>query len=218
MLVQRATLDREIEKVNTNLQRLTSMVDNAVGQAMQALRERDVGLAHQVIQQDEEVNTLRFEIEWECLRIIATQQPAAGDLRHIIAATHIAGELERIGDHASSIADVVERLEAEAPILSLHKLPKMEKQARKMLRQSIEAFFSKDAEGAYDLDRREGKISKHYDALLEESFSRMADYEHIQETIYFLWVGRHLERIGDRALNISERVIFVVTGEFVEID
>ncbi len=218
MHAQRATLDREMEQVNTYLQQLTSMVDNAVGLAMQALRERDIGLAHQVIQQDEEVNELRFKIEWECLRILATQQPAAGDLRHIIAATHIAGELERIGDHASSIADVVERLEAEGPILSLHKLPKMENQARKMLRQSVEAFFNGDAEEAYEIDRREGKLSKHYDALLEESFQRMADYEHIQQAIYFLWVGRHLERIGDRALNISERVIFMVTGRFVEID
>lgn len=218
MLIQRTILDREIEHINTSLQRLASMVDDALGTAMFALGERDVALANEVIRQDEAINDLRFEIERDCFRVLATQQPAAGDLRHILAAILIAGELERIGDHATSIADVVERLEAEDPILSLHKLPKMEKQARKMLRQSVEAFFNGDADGAYSVDQREGKLSKHYNALLEESFQRMADYDHIQQAIYFLWVGRHLERVGDRALNISERVIFMVTGRFVELD
>lgn len=218
-LPSRSTLDNELTNLANKTQQLASMVDNALEQALLALRTRDVALAQQIIAYDEEVNALRFEIEEECLRVLATQMPAARDLRFVVATTHIAGELERIGDHATSIADVVERLEDEDKLSTLHKLPKMVKRARDMVQQSIVAFLNHDAEAAKALTKRDDKIDKHYNSLFEEMLEEMhADDAYIERATYLMWTGRHLERVGDRATNIAERVIFAVTGEFVEFD
>jgi phosphate transport system protein len=108
-LPRRSILDHELRKLSDDILRLTSMIDSALERAMAALNTRNLKLAQEVIVGDEEINVLRYEVEEECLRILATQQPAATDLRRVIAAIHLAVELERIGDHASGIARVVAR-------------------------------------------------------------------------------------------------------------
>lgn len=213
----RSLLDRDITQINDMTIQMTSMVLEALDGAMNSLYEWDRELAEQVIANDEKVNQLRYELEEECVRTLATQQPAAIDLRIVLAATHIAGELERIGDHATSIADVVERMEGEQPLDHLHKLPKMAKHARHMVEDSIQAFINRDQDLAYDVTRREDKLDKHYSNLFYETLHHMQDSDHIERGTYLLWVGRHLERVGDRATNIVERVIFLTTGEFIEI-
>lgn len=213
----RSLLDRDLAGLTDKTQQLASMVLEALDRAMQALHTRDLQLARNVIEGDKEINALRYQIEEDCLRTLATQQPAASDLRLIIATTHIAVELERIGDHASSIADVVQRMAEEDQILSLHKLPKMAKHADRMLKKSIDAFLNRDAEMALSISRREEKIDKHYDTLFHETLSEMQSENYIQRATFLLWVGRHLERVGDRAINIAERVVFAVRGEFIEI-
>lgn len=217
MTTPRSLLDRDLAGLTDKTQQLSSMVLEALDLAMQSLHTRDLQLARDIIDQDKHVNDLRYQIEEDCLRTLATQQPAASDLRLIVATTHIAVELERIGDHASSIADVVERMAEEDQILSLHKLPKMAKHARRMVQKSIDAFLARDAEMAMTVTRREEKIDKHYDQLFHETLSEMQSENYIQRATFLLWVGRHLERVGDRAINIAERVIFMVKGEFIEI-
>ncbi len=215
--VSRSVLDSELAQLKDNILRLSSLVDTNISNAMAALRQRNTQLAQEVIAGDEEINRLRYEIEEESLRILATQAPAASDLRNVIAAIHIAVELERMGDHAAGIARLVERMENEAEIESLHKLPKMEKQAHKMLQESIDAYVNNDAESAYALIKRDDKIDRHYRRLFKESLKEMRDDDYIRRATFLLWVGHNLERIGDRATNIAERVIFMSTGEFVEI-
>jgi len=213
---QRTILTRELADVNDKILRLASMVDAAIEQAMEALISRDLGLAQEVVANDEAINVLRFEIEEECLTILATQQPFAGDLRETIAAMHLANELERMGDHASGIARLVERLEAEEEIVSLHKLPKMAKRARQMINEAIKAYIDRDPEQAQTMMRRDDKIDKQYRKLFRETLEEMRDDQYIRRATYLLWVGHDLERIGDRATNIAERVIFMTTGQFVE--
>ncbi len=212
----RSLLDKELNNVKTNILRMASLVDVAVGDAMLALYQRSIPLAQQVIVGDDEVNRLRYNIEEESLKILATQAPAARDLRTVIAAIHIAVELERMGDHAAGIARLVARLEGESEIESLHKLPKMEKQARKMLQTSIDAYVNNNAEEARNLVRRDDKLDKQYRKLYQESLLAMQDSAYIRRAMYLLWVGHNLERIGDRCTNIAERVIFMSTGEFIE--
>ena len=151
------------------------------------------------------------------MRVLATQQPAAIDLRIVIAATHIAGELERIGDHAASIADVVDRMAGMGPIDSLHKLPRMARNGRQMVEDSIQAFIEHDADLAYSITPREDQLDHYYSDLFHETLHQMQDDPYIERATFLLWVGRHLERVGDRATNIAERVILVTTGRFVEI-
>jgi phosphate transport system protein len=212
----RTILTQELSDLNTNILRLASMVDTALANAMDALLNRDVGLAQSVIADDEEINNLRFEIEEESLRILATQQPFAIDLRTTITAMHLATELERIGDHASGIARLVERMQDEAEIDTFHKLPKMARRARQMIEESIQAYVNSDASLAQAMVKRDDKLDKQYRKLFRETLEEMRDDDYIRRATYLLWVGHNLERIGDRATNIAERVIFLSTGQFVE--
>jgi phosphate transport system protein len=212
----RHVLDQELGSLNDNLLKLGSMVDEAILLAMQALYDRDTNLAHQVIQGDEAVNLLRYEIEEECFRILATQQPMAIDLRTVIAATHLAVELERIGDHGAGIARLVERLDDEEAFDSLHKLPKMARRSRYMVQTALEAFVKRDVELARLLFEEDDKMDKHYLKVYRETIGEMQDDTYIRRGTFLLWVSHNLERIGDRATNIAERVIFMQTGRFVE--
>jgi phosphate transport system protein len=215
-LQSRTILNQELSDLNAHILKLTDMVDAAVEQAMEALTTRNVALAQAVISDDDQINLLRFEIEEECLRILATQQPFATDLRTTITAMLLATELERIGDHASGIARLVERMADEPEIDSLHKLPKMAKRSRRMLRESIDAFINGDSEIAIAMVKRDDKLDRQYHKVVRETLNEMRDDDYIRRATYLLWVGHNLERIGDRATNIAERVIFMTTGQFVE--
>ena len=216
VMPKRPILERELKNLSDDLLRLSSMVDQAIGQAMAALYARDANMANEVVNGDKEINHLRYQIEEECLRILATQQPAATDLRTVVAYIHLAVELERIGDHAAGIARLVERMQEEDEIETLHKLPKMAKRAREMVQEGIEAFVQRDVAQAEALMKRDDKIDRQYNILFRETLSEMKDDEYIRRATFLLWVGHNLERIGDRATNIAERVIFMITSRYVE--
>lgn len=212
----RTLLDQELAQLKDNIIRLASATDESIDLAMNALQTRNVHQAHQIIVNDETINQLRYDTEEQALRILATQAPAASDLRAVIAAIHLAVEIERIGDHAAGIARLVDRMEDEDKIDSLHKLPKMAKRAREMLQQGIEAYIQKDPQLALGIIKRDDKLDKQYNKLFREALEEMKDDSYIRRATFLLWVGHNLERIGDRATNIAERVIFMCTGEFVE--
>lgn len=216
-LQQRAVLERELNTLREDIIQLGSLVETAIENAISALAHRDMRLAEEVIIGDHQVNELRYKIEQDCLRTLATQQPMAIDLRVIIAGIHIAVELERIGDHAAGIAKLVSRLADEEEIDTLYKLPKMAKRAAQMVEQSVRAYIERNAELAYDVIRRDDKIDKHYRQLSQGALEHMQqDPGYVRRATFLLWIGHNLERIGDRALNMSERVIFMITSEFVE--
>ena len=215
-LQSRSILDKELTKMREDILRLTSMIDTAIEKAMNALVTRDVALAQEVIAGDDEINLLRFEIEKDALRTLATQQPAAIDLRTTVVGVHLAIELERIGDHASGIASLVSRMEEEDAIDSLHKLPKMANRARNMIQIGIQAFVKNDADMAKAVFQRDEKIDKHYQNLVQFLLEAMQDDAYIRRATFLSWIGHNLERIGDRATNIAERVVFMATGQFVE--
>lgn len=213
----RSLLDKELDQLRSDILRLASLVDTALVDAMEALYKRNVALAHTVVVNDAEANRLRYEIEEECLRILATQQPAAIDLRTVIAAIHLAVELERIGDHAAGIAKLVERMENEDALLTLHKLPKMAQRARDMVNAGVQAYVQKDVSIADDMVKQDDKLDKQYNKLFQQTIEEMTNDGYIRRATFLLWVGHNLERIGDRATNIAERVIFMVRNEYVEI-
>ena len=216
MTETRSILDHELADLNAKILHLASLVDTAIEEAMKALTTRDLILARTVVANDEFINALRLEIEEETLRILATQQPFAVDLRETITAIHLANELERMGDHAAGIARLVERMEEEDDINSLHKLPKMAKRARKMIAEGIQAYIDRDSDLAERMVARDDKLDKHYRRLFQEAIKEMRDDDYIRRATFLLWAGHDLERIGDRATNIAERVVFMSTGKFVE--
>ncbi len=211
---RRKTLDEGLNALQNDLLRLASLVDQAIDRSMQALRQRDLTLAQKIIDGDAELNRLRYEVEESCLAVLATQQPAAGDLRAILAVEIIAVELERMGDHAEGIAKIVLRMGDEPPVAPLLEIPQMADICRRMLKQSLDTFLARDPEAA----RRVGEADDLIDNLYREFFDRLVaimarDPAAVERGTYLLWIAHNLERIGDRITNIVERVIFMTTGQ-----
>lgn len=217
-LEKRSILNKELAELRTSISRLAGMVDEAIMQAMQSLYDHNLVLAQTVNANDIHLNQLRYAIEEESFKVLATQQPFAQDLRTVVAIMHAAVELERMGDHAAGIARMVTRVPTEKEFISVHKLPQMEKRARQMLNESIQAFLTGDVELAHKLMKRDNKLDKHYRTVFSETLQEMRDDAYIEQANYLLWTAHNLERIGDRAVNLAERVVFMVTGKFTEFD
>lgn len=212
----RSVFDRQLVRLQANVVRLSSLVEQAVERSIDALQNRNLALSQSVIVGDHQVNRLRYTIEEDALLTLATQQPRASDLRRVIAAIHIAIELERMGDHAVGIAKLVERIERAEELQSLHKLPKMAQRVNKMTRLAIDAYVSEDAEAARDMMVRDRKVNRHYYKTFDLLLGEMRDEQYVERATYLMWMGHNLERIGDRAVNIAERVIFMTTGNLTE--
>lgn len=218
-LPTRATLERELRETQDDLLRLGDRVDRAIGDAMRSLQQRDADLANQVIAGDAEVNDLRFRVEENCLRVIATQQPAAGDLRAIVAAMNIVVDLERMGDYAAGIARTVIRMGDEPLLKPLIDMPRMAEICRDMLRQSLQAYVRRDADAARAIARRDDEIDALYQQIFRELLSFMVeDPRTTTRALWLLFSAHNLERIGDRVTNIVERVVFMTSGVMREIN
>ncbi len=215
----REKFDQELKQLKQDILSLGEMVDRAIEQSIVALKERDLDLARQIIANDKAINARRYAIEKKCYTLIATQQPAAGDLRTIITAIHLATELERIADHAAGIAQITVRMGGEPPLKPLIDIPRMAERDRAMLRQALNAYLAHDASLAQDIGSLDDEIDQLYDQILRELLTFMIeDPRTVTRATYLLWVSHNLERIGDRVTNIGERVIFMVTGELKEYD
>ena len=215
----RGTRDRELARIRDNMLRMSGLVDRAVEQAVHALETRDLDLARQVMQDDQVINDLRYQVEEECLRLIATQQPTAVDLRTTVAILNIIIDLERIGDHAAGIAEIVVRMGTEPLLKPLIDIPRMTRIVREMLHRSLDAFIAHDPNLAREVAQRDDEVDHLYNQVFRELLTFMIeDPQTITRATYLLWVAHNLERIGDRVTNISERVIFMTTGEVRELN
>jgi phosphate transport system protein len=193
---------------------MQGLLTEALQDAIRSLKNQDIDLAEQVVQRDEAINELRYEVEHFCVDAIATQQPVASDLRIIMAALHIAVELERMGDHAAGVAKATLKIGGEPLIKPLIDLPRMGTISIEMSRAALEAFFERDETAAQAVVDRDDEVDDLYDQILRELITYMIEDPHkIRQGTQLLWAAHALERIADRATNIAERVIFVQTGE-----
>jgi phosphate transport system protein len=215
----RGLFHKQLRELRDSIVYLSDLVLNAIGNAIHALKERDVDLAQQIMENDEAINNKRYDIEEQCVTLIATQQPAASDLRAIIAAIHIAVELERMGDYASGIAELAIRLADQPSLKPLIDVPRMAEIDREMIRAALEAYLNGDAELAVATAKRDAEIDQLYDQVYRELLTYMLeDPKNITRATYLLWVTHNLERIADRVTNICERVIFMSTAELKELN
>ena len=215
----RADFDRHLRMLQSDLLILGSMVEKAIAKSLDALKRRDLEVSRQVIQEDDYIDQKRFQLEEQCVNIIATQQPMATDLRTIIAILHIAVELERMGDYAEGIAKISLMMGDEPPLKPLIDIPRMSEMATDMLRRSLDALVHRDTVAALGVCRDDDDVDALYDQVYRELiFFMIQDPKTIQRATYLLWVSHDLERVADRATNIAERVIFMVTGKMVEIN
>ncbi len=213
----RTHLDRDLRLLQDDILRMGSLIDAAITRSLRALSARDSELARGVIAADAAVNALRFEIEDACLTALATQQPAAGDLRAVVAAIIIVNELERMGDYAAGIARTVIRMGDEPLLKPLIDMPRMAEICRAMLEQALRAYLARDAELARSVAARDDEIDDLYNQVFRELLAFMLEDPHTTtRALYLLFSAHNLERIGDRVVNIAERVIFMASGELKE--
>ncbi len=215
----RAAFDREFDDICDKLVHLSQMVDWAIQRAMTALLEQDSLTAEAVVANDGDVNRLRFEIEEACIVLIATRQPAASDLRSVVAVMHIVVELERMGDHAAGIARIVLLMEDEPLLKTLKKFPKMGELSRQMLADVVQSFLKRDPEWAREIAGRDARLDKLYHATIDRLLKFMVKKpDAVQRCTYLMWVAHNLERIADRSTNIAEQVVYMMTGDMNELN
>ena len=215
----RATFDRDLRTLQDELLFMGSMVEKAISRALDALKRRDLEASRRVVLEDDYIDRKRFELEDLCINLIATQQPMAGDLRAIITILHISVELERMGDYAEGIGKISIMMGDEPPLKPLIDIPRMAEKATAMLRQSLDALVNRDIIAAHKVCNDDDDVDGLYDQIYRELLLMMIqDPSSIQRATYLLWVAHDLERIADRATNIAERAIFLVTGKMTEIN
>ncbi len=215
----RTAFELELAEVQEDMLVLATMVERAIDRGIDALRNRDVELARQIIADDLEINRKRYETEEKCLELIATQQPLASDLRTIASVLHIIVDLERMGDHAEGIAKIAIRLADEPPLKPYIDIPRMAQAAISMLMGSLEAFKNRDADRARAICDADDEVDALYDQVYRELLTYMlSDPKTIERATLLTWVAHNLERIADRATNICERVVYLVKGKSEELN
>ncbi len=215
----RADFDQQLSALQQEVEVLAGIVEKSINRAVDALKRRDLEESQRVIQDDDYIDQKRFEIEERCIDLIATQQPMARDLRVIIALLHIVVELERMGDYAEGIAKISIAMGNSPPLKPLIDIPRMAEKATEMLRDSIDCLLNRDLVKAHQVCQADDEVDELYDQVYRELLLFMIqDPQTIQRATYLLWVSHDLERIADRATNIAERVIFLVTGKLTEIN
>lgn len=214
----RTSFERHLHELQDEVLVLGSMVEKAIYRSMEALKNRDLELAKQVVNDDSEIDRKRFDIEEKCIELIVTQQPVASDLRIIVAILNIIIDLERIGDHAEGVAKIATMIGKEPPLKPLIDLPRMAQKTGEMLRQSLDAFINRDADAARKIVTEDDEIDALYDQVFRELLTFMAeDPRTITRATRLIWVAHNLERSADRVTNVCERVVFVLTGKMEEI-
>src|SRR5713226_482963 len=218
-IATRRVLDRELHQIQDDLLRMGSLIDSAISRAIQSLAVRDLRLARQIVAEDSQVNALRFQIEEACLTTIATQQPTATDLRLVVATIILASELERMGDYAAGIGRTVLRMGDEPLLKLLVDMPRMAEIDREMLRDVLDAYVARDALAARTVAARDDELDNLYNQIFREILTYiLEDPTSTTRALYLLFSSHNLERIGDRVVNIAERVIFMNSGEMRELN
>jgi phosphate transport system protein len=208
-----------LDEVRDSILNLGSMVDKAIDRAVDALSGRDLTVARRVIREDQLVNQQRYDIEQSAILLMATQQPMACDLRFLAGVLHIATDLERMGDHARSIARLAIKLGDEPPLKPLIDIPRMGALCHDRLRGAMDALVDRDPDLARRVAEGDAETDRLQDVVYEELLEIMTrDPATITRATYLLWVAHNLERVGDHITNICERVIYILTGHMEELN
>lgn len=214
----RTDFDRSLQQIQDELLVLGSMVEKSIDRSVMALKNRDLPLSKTVIDDDDLIDDLRNKIEEKCISVIATQNPMAGDLRTVISVLYIAEELERMGDYAEGIAKISLSIGKEPMLKPLVDIPRMAEKSSKMLSRSLDALVNRDEQLAVQVCRDDNEVDELYNQVYRELLTFMiSDPKTIERATYLLWVSHNIERIADRATNISERVLYLITGKIFDI-
>jgi len=215
----RESFERELQELKYQLLILGSMVEQAVREAVEALKRRDLAAARRIYDGDQNINEKRYEIEQNCLVLIATQQPMARDLRMLAAILEVNTELERIGDYAKGICKINLLIGSDPLVKPLIDIPRMADLGLDMLHRALGAFIAGDADTARSIPDEDDKVDELYNRVYHDLLEMMiVNPTVINGANYLIWAAHNLERLADRVTNICERTVFLATGEIIELD
>ena len=215
----RTIFDERLAEIHRDLLQLGIMVNEAINKAIQAFVTKDVNLAEEIIENDLKINDKENEIDKKCTEAIALQQPLATDLRRIIAVIRASSDLERMGDHAQNIAEATINLKNEKHVPELE--PIIQSMGNKIMKMStdiIDAFVDFNVEAAREIALRDEEVDKHYNLLRLTAIDIMKENPDTAFSVSdYSFIGRDLERIGDYVTNIGEGIIYLSSGEIVDL-
>ncbi len=209
----RKHFDEQLALLNKELTQMGAMCEEIIALAAKSLTKEDVGISEEILSLDSEIDRMERNIENLCLKLLLQQQPVAGDLRQISAAHKMITDMERIGDQASDISEIVRYFDSKNS-KELEKISEMAKAAIKMVTESIDAFVNHDIELAKASIRHDDIVDEYFDKIRESLADMISKHpENAKEALDLLMVAKYFERIGDHAVNIAEWVLFSITGE-----
>lgn len=218
----RKKFSRNIEQVEHDLNKMSDMTISALRMAVESVNSSNFKLAKKIIADDKLINQKQVEIEDLCITLLATQQPVAQELRELVSVLSIVNELERMADHAATIAKFsleLEDLSKEVTEQILPHITAMSEKVIKMIRKSIEAFLGEDEQLARIIWISDKAVDTYFQLIYSEVFKTMVkNPKLIKQTSKFLWEAHYIERIGDRAANICERTFYLVSGNLDSTD
>ncbi|ALS31701.1 MULTISPECIES: phosphate signaling complex protein PhoU [Pseudoalteromonas] len=206
--------NQELENVRNLVLSMGGLVEQQLNSALDAVSQNDAMLAQKVRENDYKVNAMEVSIDEECTRIIARRQPAASDLRLVVAIAKTIADLERIGDEAKRIAKVALDSFTKDQQALLVNIENMGRQVSKMLHDVLDAFARMDVQRAFEVHKEDAKVDREYEAIIRQIMTyMMEDPRSIPKIMDLVWSVRSLERIGDRCQNIAEYIIYFVNGK-----
>ncbi len=212
--MKRRSFDSELEHLHKTLVTMATLVEENIYHSVKSLVEKDDQLAKRVTEKDELINSLELEIEMGCFRIIALQQPVGSDLRKIATMLKISGDLERMGDYATSISKTTIRLKGEKYVKPLIDIPEMARIVKEMVRDALNAYISGDEEEAIRIAQRDDEVDRFYTIIFDDLLAVMKhDTMNIHQGSHLLLVAQFLERVADHVTNICEWIVYMKTGE-----
>jgi phosphate transport system protein len=216
----RQEFDKDLGRLEADLILMSGLVEQAIFNALNALKNRDIERSQKVIDEDDHIDETELEIERSCVELIRREAPMAGDLRRIVASLHVAGELERIGDYAEGIAKISITMGSQPPLKELIDIPRMGDMAVSMLTRSLEAFISRDADIVrtltVNLENDDDEVDDLYAKVQADLMELVkSNPDNAERATYLMWVAHNVERVADRAMNIGERALYQATGELV---
>lgn len=210
----RVNYQNALDDLEKEILKMGSLVEEQINLSVTSLIKQDMDLAQKVIDQDDIIDVLELEIEERILKLIATQQPMAKDLRRIAAGFKIITDLERIGDNAVDIAKTTIRIGSEPLIKPLIDIPRMAEISQDMLNEALNAYINEDIELAESLAAKDDIVDALHAQIIRELLTYMLENpKNIKQGTHLMFVSRYLERIADHATNLGENVIYLVTAE-----
>ena len=210
-------VEQEYIQLKTELASMCQVTTSMLQDVTTALVTRDTALAESVIKRDDEVDALDTRIDEHCLKMLALYEPKAVDLRFVVTALRIIVDLERVGDHCTSIAEEVKQLNQSPPVKPYIDLPKMAEATIGMIKDAVTAYFNKDVDAALEIIQRDDLVDQFDDKITEELLGYMgSDLPDTRNVISLLFIVRSIERIADYATNIAEMIYFMATGQIIK--